>query len=217
MKAWQTLRCVQILKLSVITAAPWRRENLQLSSEEKCTVIRGTQCHLMVAEKRKHSSHKCFRKKGEDNKHGRRKSIGIFGVQQGVGVTHLCTALTHYCADCLKSHTALVELSGNHELEELQKQQQGKWGRPDRKHYFANAESDNMPEYIRQGYEYYIIDGGSEFYRIRREFLRCDRKLILVSLSPWKRKELEYFMSVIWEEEKCLDNVTFLAQLDEKR
>ncbi len=58
-----------------------------------------------------------------------RKSIGIFGVQQGVGVTHLCTALTHYCADCLKSHTALVELSGNHELEELQKQQQGKWGR----------------------------------------------------------------------------------------
>ena len=42
-----------------------------------------------------------------------RKSIGIFGVQQGVGVTHLCTALTHYCADCLKSHTALVELSGD--------------------------------------------------------------------------------------------------------
>lgn len=69
-----------------------------------------------------------------------RKSIGIFGVQQGVGVTHLCTALTHYCADCLKSHTALVELSGNHELEELQKQQQGKWGRPDRKHYFAMRE-----------------------------------------------------------------------------
>lgn len=126
-----------------------------------------------------------------------RKSIGIFGVQQGVGVTHLCTALTHYCADCLKSHTALVELSGNHELEELQKQQQGKWGRPDRKHYFANA--------------------GSEFYRIRREFLRCDRKLILVSLSPWKRKELEYFMSVIWEEEKCLDNVTFLAQFGMKK
>lgn len=146
-----------------------------------------------------------------------RKSIGIFGVQQGVGVTHLCTALTHYCADCLKSHTALVELSGNHELEELQKQQQGKWGRPDRKHYFANAGSDNMPEYIRQGYEYYIIDGGSEFYRIRREFLRCDRKLILVSLSPWKRKELEYFMSVIWEEEKCLDNVTFLAQFGMKK
>ncbi len=146
-----------------------------------------------------------------------RKSIGIFGVQQGVGVTHLCTALTHYCADCLKSHTALVELSGNHELEELQKQQQGKWGRPDRKHYFANAGSDNMPEYIRQGYDYYIIDGGSEFYRIRREFLRCDRKLILVSLSPWKRKELEYFMSVIWEEEKCLDNVTFLAQFGMKK
>ena len=146
-----------------------------------------------------------------------RKSIGIFGVQQGVGVTHLCTALTHYCADCLKSHTALVELSGNHELEELQKQQQGKWGRPDRKHYFANAGSDNMPEYIRQGYEYYIIDGGSEFYRIRREFLRCDRKLILVSLSPWKRKELEYFMSVIWEEETCLDNVTFLAQFGMKK
>ncbi len=74
-----------------------------------------------------------------------------------------------------------------------------------------------MPEYIRQGYEYYIIDGGSEFYRIRREFLRCDRKLILVSLSPWKRKELEYFMSVIWEEEKCLDNVTFLAQFGMKK
>ena len=62
-----------------------------------------------------------------------------------------------------------------------------------------------------------IIDGGSEFYRIRREFLRCDRKLILVSLSPWKRKELEYFMSVIWEEEKCLDNVTFLAQFGMKK
>lgn len=34
-----------------------------------------------------------------------RKSIGIFGVQQGVGVTHLCTALTPLlCGLPEKSH-----------------------------------------------------------------------------------------------------------------
>lgn len=80
MKAWQTLRCVPNLKIICNHSSPMEARELQLSSEEKCTVIRGTQCHLMVAEKRKHSSHKCFRKKGEDNKPWKKEKVSEYLV-----------------------------------------------------------------------------------------------------------------------------------------
>lgn len=147
---------------------------------------------------------------------GMTRSIGIFGVQQGVGVTHLSAAMMRYCTQRLGSHTALVELSGNHELEELQRQRDGRGLRAAREHYFVNAGSETMAEIAGCGCEYQILDMGSEFYRIRGEFLRCHRKIIVVSLVPWKRKELDYFMSAIYREEQMGEEVTFLAQFGKK-
>lgn len=144
------------------------------------------------------------------------RSIGIFGVQQGVGVTTLSIAMTRYCSRRLKNRTALVELSGNHELEELQCQRCSGRHHAVREHYFANARCEDMAEIAGCGCEYQVLDLGSEFYRIRSEFLRCDRKVIVVSLVPWKRKELDYFMSAIYREERMGDGVTFLAQFGKK-
>lgn len=146
-----------------------------------------------------------------------KRSVGILGVQQGVGVTHLAAAMMHYCSSCLKSQTALVELSGNHELEELQKERDGRSLHLPREHYFVNADCERMAEIINCGYERYILDMGSEFYRIKREFLRCDTKIIIASLSPWKRRELHYFMSYIYGEEELGGGITFLAQYGKKK
>lgn len=144
------------------------------------------------------------------------RSIGIFGVQQGVGVTTLSIAMARYCSQRLKDHTALVELSGNHELEELQRQRCSGGRHAAREHYFANARCESMAEIAGCGCGYQVLDLGSEFYRIRSEFLRCDRKVIVVSLVPWKRKELDYFMSAVYREEKMGDGVMFLAQFGKK-
>lgn len=146
-----------------------------------------------------------------------KRSIGILGVQQGVGVTHLAAAMMHYCSSHLKSQTALVELSGNHELEELQKERDRRSLHPSREHYFVNTDCERMAEVINCGYETYILDMGSEFYRIKREFLRCDTKIIIASLSPWKRRELTYFMSYIYGEEGLGSGVTFLAQYGKRK
>lgn len=145
----------------------------------------------------------------------KRQSIGILGVGNGVGVTHLAAALMHYCSAYQKSQTALVELSGNHELEELKKERDSSLLRPGREHYFVNATCERMAEIINCGYETYILDLGSEFYRIKEEFLRCDKKIIIVSLSSWKRKELKHFMSYTYAE--AGEEVTFLAQFGKKK
>ena len=141
----------------------------------------------------------------------RRQSIGILGVQQGVGVTHLCTAITHYCSEHLKVTTALVELSGHHEIEGIEEYHHSKRRESKRTHYYLNTRCDDMAQIINSGYEQYIVDAGSDYYRVRQEFLRCNQKIIVVSLSPWKRRELDEFMSDMYRRKELGEEVVFLA------
>ena len=147
----------------------------------------------------------------------KRQSVGILGVQQGVGVTHLCTAMTHYCSEHLKVKTALVELSGHHEIEGIEEYHRSKCFRPVKAHYYVNTRCDDMPGIINSGYEQYIVDAGNDYYRVRQEFLRCNQKIIVASLSPWKRRELEDFMSDMYRRKELEEGVVFLSLYGKKK
>ena len=146
----------------------------------------------------------------------KKESIGILGVQSGVGVTHLSVAMMEYSFRYRRSATAIVELSGNHEVELLQDHRKRSLHHTGRAQFFPNQSCESPAEWVQASYDTYIVDAGSDYYRSRQEFMRCDKKIILMSLSPWKKREVDDFMSYIYETGKWNKSVTLLAHLGKK-
>lgn len=120
------------------------------------------------------------------------KIIGVAGAMTGIGVTHFAITLANYSAAQKRRKTALIELSGNHAIEEIAGSQT-----PFEKNgvsYYPNLSMKEIPLVLNKGYEVVIFDMGSTFYRIRMEFLRCREKIIIGSLSPWRKQEYYRFI-----------------------
>lgn len=59
--------------------------------------------------------------------------------------------------------------------------------------YYPHVSGNEIPALLNRGYDYLILDMGSMKEADLSEFLRCDRKLILGSLAPWKIWTYEEF------------------------
>jgi hypothetical protein len=59
--------------------------------------------------------------------------------------------------------------------------------------YYPQADMAQMPRLLNSSYSYLILDLGCEA-ECWQEFLRCDLKYLVASMSPWRMKQAEYFM-----------------------
>ncbi len=143
------------------------------------------------------------------------KSIGITGAASGVGVTHLAVTLANYSAAHKKRKTAVIELSGNHAFEKMTgTSEPGEWNRVA---YYPNVKQYHIAEILSGDYEVVIFDMGNAYYRVRTELLRCDEKLIVGSLAPWRKAEYENFVLEEMGEDRWVRGMIFLAQYGMKR
>lgn len=129
----------------------------------------------------------------------------MIGLEAGAGVTHLSIALCSYCASKLGKRTAYLELHARNEISSVCP----KTERSDdpesvsscfRLHgvdYYSTMDSRTIPSLLNQGYDYLIFDSGSFTETDLSEFLRCDRKLILGSLAPWKSEKIQEFFYLL--------------------
>lgn len=123
-------------------------------------------------------------------------TVGILGCEPGAGVTHLCIALANYCASKLQKTTACLELCSPGELSALSPEHNPaavqKNGICDTGFsiygvdYYPAVQPDLIPTLFNTDYCYLILDMGYADRADWNEFLRCDRKLIVGSLAPWK-------------------------------
>lgn len=118
--------------------------------------------------------------------------IGIVGVAAGAGVTHLAIALANYSATVKKRKTAVIELSGNHAIEQLGETKQAFLMQ--QVSYYPNLSHHQIPEVLGEDYEVVILDLGCTYHRIRMELLRCNEKLIVGSSAPWRSEEYTRFV-----------------------
>jgi len=127
-----------------------------------------------------------------------------------MGVTHLGISLANYSVSHRRRRTAVVELSGNHAIEIL-KGEGGpfEWNRIN---CYPNLTRNGIADVINEDYEVIIFDMGSSYYRIRAELLRCDQKLVLGSLTPWRKMEYIRFVLEEMEEDRYARNMIFLTQ-----
>ncbi len=130
-------------------------------------------------------------------------SIGIIGIGMGCGATHLTIALANYLQSGLGKKTAVIELSGREDLKSMiRKEGRGKQKILDVR-YFTDICVGKIPEIMNSGYEVFLLDLGGDYKAAREEFLRCDRKIVIGSISPWRSFAYEKFIENAIASENC--------------
>ena len=123
-----------------------------------------------------------------------RRTIGFYGVDTGVGTTHLAIAAANYAANEWGIPTAVAELGNRPCIRDLDLYgQAGDHFEMDGVGYYPQMELTDMPGLYNSAYRYLMLDMGCD-EGCWQEFLRCDLKYIVASLSPWRIRQAEYFM-----------------------
>lgn len=61
--------------------------------------------------------------------------------------------------------------------------------------FYPVVGKESMAEILAKGYDCIVMDFGNAFKEHREEFLRCDKKIVVGSLTPWKQYCLEDFIA----------------------
>lgn len=144
--------------------------------------------------------------------------IGLAGTHAGAGVTHMGIILAAFLRNTCKKKTALIEMSGKHDFDFLQCEvlrdhAQYDSGDPffiENICFYRSIEEKKLVEVLNQDFDYIILDFGTCLQKYKYEFLRCDQKLVMCSMSPWKRGYLEKFLQN-WEGEAGSEEWKYLA------
>ncbi len=146
-------------------------------------------------------------------------SIGIIGIGMGCGATHLAVALANYTQSVLGRKTACIELSGKHELKYMIQKEGDKKQKLLGVQYFTDIGVGKIPEIMNSKFEVLILDLGAEYTAAREEFLRCDRKIVTGSISPWRVSAYEHFLKkeIVTENFKSWEFLALFANLTDKK
>lgn len=131
--------------------------------------------------------------------------IGIVGLGHGAGVTHLSVMMGNYLTGACGLKTAVLEWSGQGDFKKMEQECLGRQmgGCPFTVldvDYYAEADERVLTACINLNYQHIIIDFGGISVENRMEFFRCDRKLVVASLSEW---QIEAFWRFLREEGKA--------------
>lgn len=135
-------------------------------------------------------------------KEPKKKTIGVFGSDRGVGVTHLALAIANFISLESGEKVILADLSGTKELKQIKT---AKGGTLFGVSYFPGVTNAQIPQLMNESYDYLIFDFGSDREKNYKEFLRCDRKIVTGSFSPWKRQSYDDFMQFINNEKSYME------------
>lgn len=147
-------------------------------------------------------------------------TIGILGCNFGTGATHLAIALCNYCASKQKKKCAYLELHSRNDISHLFTEAKpytsDAVSRPRIRFrgvdYYPAVRIDEVPTLLNRGYDCLVLDAGTSEEGMVSEFLRCDRKLILGSLAPWKSWKYEAFFQKFTDDINLGEGFDYLVQ-----
>lgn len=128
--------------------------------------------------------------------------IGIIGTHIGVGSTHFAILLSNYISECLGKKTAYIECYPQDELRYLEEAYSSKGKATPRDQefslygvdYYKSMHERKIAEVIGYEYDSIILDLGTDLKKVENEFIRCDKKIVISSLTIWKVRKLENFL-----------------------
>ncbi|MGB8454845.1 MAG: hypothetical protein WCD89_21265 [Anaerocolumna sp.] len=127
--------------------------------------------------------------------------IGIMGTHTGAGVTHLGILLATYLSEYRGQRIAFIECSPRTDLQYLKQYFFDQTEDIDHQDFFTirrvtfyqNKNLQGIPEIVGDKYDCVILDLNTDMVKNKSEFLRCDKKIIVSSLTVWKIHELDKF------------------------
>lgn len=147
-----------------------------------------------------------FLKSSSLNRNGKynlgRLSIGITSVFKGAGATHLGLILTSCISEGLGLKTAYLHCQKSKDIaylhnyfHSLKKKESQEAFTVANATFYPSVSSENIAHILARGYDSVVLDFGIDYSEYKEEFLRCDKKITVGSLNPWKRYYLEEFIS----------------------
>ena len=135
------------------------------------------------------------------NKNLGRLSIGITSAYKGAGATHLGLMLTSCMSEGLGLKTAYLHCQNSKDIAYLYNYFHSLAEGVRRESFtVANAtfypyvSSEMIAHILARSYDCVVLDFGNNYSEYKEEFLRCDKKIAVGSLIPWKRYYLEEFI-----------------------
>lgn len=146
---------------------------------------------------------------------------------RGCGVTHFTIALANYCASRLRRSTACLELNQTGAFWGLAKLSSDTSPLSQSiSHsiisiydvdYYPELSCIDIPEIYNAGYFYLLLDFGVLTDETYQEFLRCDKKIVIGSLSPWNIDNYHNFFQKYNYRQKQWEGFYYLVLFGEKK
>lgn len=134
--------------------------------------------------------------------HEGKRTIGIMGVNRGVGVTYTGMLLAYYFSTEKRVRTAYLEC--NNHLDFALMQEAYEWSKEDESSfsldwisYYKQVTKGQIPDLLNADYECYILDFGTDFINSRDEFIRCSQKIIVADRAVWNQGKIINFLNTI--------------------
>lgn len=128
--------------------------------------------------------------------------IGIMGIAQGVGTTHLSIMVGNYLANGLGNKVAIVELGKKDDYASFAPEKMLCDDEHKNKHFTSNGMefyesvlNFEVPIILSKNYDYVIFDIECSNVFGKNQFVRSDKKIVIGSLSRWKVNLYEQFIS----------------------
>ena len=138
-----------------------------------------------------------------------RKTIGFYGVDSGVGTTHLTVAAANFAVNEWGVSAAVAELGSRPCIRDMDVcEQDGDHFAIDGVDFYPQMESAQMLQLLNSAYRYLMLDMGCD-ESCWQEFLRCDLKYVVASFSPWRIRQAENFMD-LHEHDHSINYITAL-------
>ena len=130
--------------------------------------------------------------------------IGIMGIAQGVGTTHLSIMVGNYLANGLGNKVAIVGLGKKDDYASFAPTPMGSRDECENEYFISNGmkfyksvSNLQVPIILSKNYDYVIIDIECNNAFGRNQFIKSDKKVVIGSLSRWKVNLYEQFLSDI--------------------
>lgn len=126
-------------------------------------------------------------------------TIGLLGINRGVGVTYMGMLLASYFAIEKRAKTAYLECNNHFDFPLLRRAYEWKEENDDsfsldKITYYEQVAYQRIPEILGDDYDCYILDFGTNYNDAMDEFIRCGSKIIIGNTAVWNQIRMISFI-----------------------
>lgn len=128
-----------------------------------------------------------------------KKTIGLLGIDRGVGVTYTGMLMAHFLGNERSAKTAYLECNNHQDFSMLQEAYE--WSKEDeysfsldRITFYKQVTTSQIPHILNQDYNCYIFDFGTDYLSVKEEFIRCEKKFIIGGSAIWDQSKMLAFI-----------------------